>query len=88
MKNLPNIVAYELQEVDLTEQTLTNSLLAITTDNKPKVYFTTGHEEFSLTEDLSVLSLYLILNLLYLNISNLSYLKTYSPYLLLLRFQN
>ena len=47
------------QEVDLTEQTLTNSLLAISTDQKPKVYFTTGHEEYSLDKDLGVLSTYL-----------------------------
>ena len=47
------------QEVDLTEQVLTNSLLAITAENKPKVYFTTGHEEYDLTSELSVLSTYL-----------------------------
>ena len=33
------------QEVDLTEQKLTNSILAISTNQKPKVYFTEGHEE-------------------------------------------
>ena len=48
------------QEVDLTEQSLTNSLLAITSDNKPKVYFTTGHEEYALGTDLGVLSTYLV----------------------------
>lgn len=47
------------QEVDLTEQTLTNSILAITTDEKPKVYFTTGHEEYSLNSELGVLATYL-----------------------------
>ena len=47
------------QEVDLTEQTLTNSILAITTENKPKVYFTTGHDEYSLDKELGVLSTYL-----------------------------
>lgn len=47
------------QEVDLTEQTLTNSLLSITTENKPKIYFTTGHDEYSIDEDLGVLSTYL-----------------------------
>lgn len=47
------------QEVDLTEQSLTNSLLAITAENKPKVYFTTGHEEYSLETELGVLSTYL-----------------------------
>ena len=47
------------QSVDLTEQTLTNSILAITTDDKPKVYFTTGHEEYSLDSELGVLATYL-----------------------------
>ncbi len=51
---------YEIgQEVDLTEQTLTNSLLAITVDVKPKVYFTTGHEEYAMQGELGVLSTYL-----------------------------
>lgn len=47
------------QEVDLTEQSLTNSLLAITAENKPKVYFTTGHDEYGLESDLGVLATYL-----------------------------
>lgn len=47
------------QEVDLTEQCLTNSLLGITTKNKPKIYFTTGHEEYELSTELGVLSTYL-----------------------------
>lgn len=47
------------QEVDLTEQTLTNSLLAITAENKPKIYFTTGHQEYDLSTELGVLSTYL-----------------------------
>lgn len=51
---------YEInQEVDLTEQTLTNSLLAITAESKPKVYFTTGHEEYDLNNELGVLATYL-----------------------------
>lgn len=47
------------QEVDLTEQTLTNSILAIATDQKPKVYFSTGHEEYSTEKELGVLATYL-----------------------------
>ena len=47
------------QEVDQTEQTLTNSILAISANNKAKVYFTTGHEEYSLEKELGVLSTYL-----------------------------
>lgn len=47
------------QEVDLTEQCLTNSLLGITTKNKPKIYFTTGHEEYDTENELGVLNTYL-----------------------------
>ena len=47
------------QEVDLTEQTITNSILAVSTDQKPKVYFTIGHEEYALENELTVLSTYL-----------------------------
>ena len=47
------------QEVDTTEQTLTNSILSIATDQKPKVYFTTGHEEYALDGELGVLATYL-----------------------------
>ena len=38
-------------EVDTTEQTLTNSILSMSTTNKPKVYFVQGHEEFSISTD-------------------------------------
>lgn len=47
------------QEVDLTEQVLTNSIIEITADKKPKVYFTTGHDEYALETDLGVLATYL-----------------------------
>ena len=47
------------QEVDLTEQCLTNSIIAITAESKPKIYFTTGHQEYSLENELGVLATYL-----------------------------
>lgn len=47
------------QEVDLTEQTLTNSILAVATDDKPNVYFTTGHQEYGLESELGLLATYL-----------------------------
>lgn len=47
------------QSVDTTEQVLTNSILAVTEKNKPKIYFVEGHGEFSLSSDLGVLSAYL-----------------------------
>ena len=52
-------------EVDITEQTLTNSILGMTQENKPKVYFATGHGEFNISTEegsqakLGVLSTYL-----------------------------
>ena len=46
------------QEVDTTEQTITNSILALNAENKPKVYFMQGHGEYTLDE-VSVLTTYL-----------------------------
>lgn len=46
------------QGVDITEQTITNSLLGMTEENKPMVYFLEGHEEFRMT-DMTVLISYL-----------------------------
>lgn len=36
------------QTVDTTEQTITNSILALTEENKPKVYFVEGHNEYTM----------------------------------------
>ena len=47
------------QEVDQTEQILTKSILALASDQKPKLYFTTGHQEYTLEKDLLVLGTYL-----------------------------
>ena len=52
------------KQVDTTEQVMTNSILALTTDKKPKVYFVQGHGEFTLKDDgsraeLGVLTTYL-----------------------------
>lgn len=46
------------ERIDTTEQVMTNSILALTEENKPKVYFVEGHEEFSSSE-LGVLNGYL-----------------------------
>lgn len=46
------------EKVDTTEQVMTNSILALTEENKPKVYFVEGHDEFSSSE-LAVLNTYL-----------------------------
>ena len=52
------------KQVDTTEQVLTNSILAMSTENKPKVYFVQGHKEYSISTDgsnaeLGVLGTYL-----------------------------
>lgn len=46
------------QSVDTTEQTMTNSILGLTEENKPKVYFVQGHNEYKL-EEIGVLTTYL-----------------------------
>ena len=46
------------QSVDTTEQTMTNSILSLTEENKPKIYFVQGHNEYKL-EETSVLTTYL-----------------------------
>jgi len=42
------------QQIDVTEQTITNAILDMLVENKPKVYFTTGHGEFSSQEVMSL----------------------------------
>ena len=46
------------QKIDTTEQTITNSILSLTEENKPKIYFTEGHGEFEFSE-MQVLTTYL-----------------------------
>ena len=46
------------QEVDLTEQTITNTILNLTIKNKPKVYILTGHGEYTESQ-MGVLTTYL-----------------------------
>ena len=46
------------QQIDTTEQTLTNSILSLNEKNKPKVYFMQGHGEYT-TSEISVLTTYL-----------------------------
>lgn len=40
-------------QIDTTEQTLTNSILNLNVENKPKVYFVEGHQEFKVAADAS-----------------------------------
>lgn len=45
------------QTVDTTEQTITNSILALTEENKPKVYFVEGHNEYTMSNMMNFTSL-------------------------------
>ncbi len=47
------------EEIDLTEQKITNAILDVTADEKPVIYFLKGHGEYSLESHLTILSLYL-----------------------------
>lgn len=47
------------EEIDLTEQKLTNGILDTTVDEKPVIYFLTGHGEYSLESHMTILSVYL-----------------------------
>ena len=42
--------------IDLTEQRITNSILAVTLDNAPKVYFLTGHGEYTTAQEMTALA--------------------------------
>lgn len=46
------------ESIDVTEQVMTNSILSLTEENKPKIYFVEGHNEYTISE-MSVLSTYL-----------------------------
>ncbi|MCI9017204.1 MAG: GldG family protein [Clostridia bacterium] len=47
------------QQIDTSEEKITNAILNVTIDKKPKIYFLTGHKEYSLNTQLTVLSAYL-----------------------------
>lgn len=44
------------QSIDTTEQTITNSILALTEENKPKIYFLEGHKEYGTQEMVTFLA--------------------------------
>lgn len=59
------------QRIDTTEQTITNSILALSEKNKPKVYFLTGHGEYS-SEQTAVLNSFLTNEAFEINTLNLT----------------
>lgn len=44
------------EEIDLTEQKMTNSILGVTLENAPKIYFLTGHSEYGMNEYFGILT--------------------------------
>lgn len=44
------------EEIDLTEQKITNSILGVTLENAPKIYFLTGHSEYGMNEYFGILT--------------------------------
>lgn len=47
------------QQMDISEEKLTNAIVDLTKTKRPKIYFLTGHNEYSLTNELSMLNAYL-----------------------------
>lgn len=48
------------QQIDISEEKLTNAIASLTKKERPKIYFLTGHNEYSLTTELTLLNAYLI----------------------------
>lgn len=44
------------EEIDLTEQKMTNSILGVTLENAPKIYFLTGHGEYEINNYFGILT--------------------------------
>ena len=44
------------EEIDLTEQKMTNSILGVTLENAPKIYFLTGHSEYEIDNYFGILT--------------------------------
>lgn len=47
------------QQIDISEEKITNALLDLTIEEKTKIYFLTGHNEYSTTSDMTILAAYL-----------------------------
>jgi len=59
------------ETIDITEQKLTNTIIDTTIAKKPKIYFLTGHEEYNLSNEMSILKIYLENEINEVNILNL-----------------
>lgn len=47
------------EQIDLTEQRITNTIMALISGKDPKVYFLTGHNEYSIENHMTILSAYI-----------------------------
>ncbi len=47
------------QQIDISEEKITNAIVDLTIEEKPKIYFLTGHGEYSISADMKILSAYL-----------------------------
>ena len=57
-----DLVTYDTssyETISIAEEKLTSSILSVTTDKMPKVYFLEGYGEFSLNENMNYLNMYL-----------------------------
>ena len=57
-----DLVTYDMttyETISIAEEKLTSSILSVTTDEIPKVYFLEGYSNFSLTQNMYYLSIYL-----------------------------
>ena len=57
-----DLVTYDMttyETISIAEEKLTSSILSVTTDEIPKVYFLEGYSDFSLTQNMYYLSVYL-----------------------------
>ncbi|MBO5479506.1 MAG: GldG family protein [Clostridia bacterium] len=48
------------QQIDISEEKLTNAIADLTKNSRPKIYFLTGHNEYNLSNELTMLNAYLI----------------------------
>lgn len=46
-------------QIDVTEEKLTNAIVDLTIANKPKIYFLTGHNEYGINTEMTMLKAYL-----------------------------
>ncbi len=47
------------QQIDISEEKITNAIVNLTLEEKPKIYFLTGHGEYSIKTDMTILRAYL-----------------------------